>query len=251
MHYLFYICLGLLPSFIWLSYYLRKDKHPEPNSIVLTIFIWGMLLAPLVIILELLLIWLLNPQLGPNEILNGATQENIIKALLAATLIPAFIEELVKYSIVKQKFLKNPAFDEPTDVIIYLIIAGLGFAAVENLLVLNKITPFSFSQSLSTIGFRFLGATLVHALACGTVGFWLAKGLLNQQKLGKYILIGLVIAISFHACYNYLIIITLSQPDNNQQLFFASLIALLMISMALFISFAFKKLKKQASICNN
>ncbi len=249
MYYPFYICLGLLPSLIWLSYYLRKDKHPEPTSIVLNIFIWGMLLAPLAIILELLLVWLLNPQLSPGALLAGANSQNIIKAIIAGTLIPALVEETLKYSIVRQKFLKYSEFDEPTDVIIYLIIAGLGFAAIENLLVLNKITPFDFGQGLSTIGFRFVGATLVHALASGMAGFWLAKALINRKKRLKYISFGLLIAIIFHACYNYLIIIALSQQNGNQQLFFFALIALLIGGMALFISFAFKKLKKQSSTC--
>jgi len=248
MQYIFYICLGLLPSLIWLSFYLKKDKHPEPNSIILRVFIWGMLLAPLAIILELLLIWLLNPSYDLTSLLSQTNYNGIIKTILAATLIPALVEEYLKYSIIKHKFLKKPAFDEPTDVILYCIIAGLGFAAIENILVVFK-SPFpSFGESFGIIGFRFLGATLLHALASGIIGYWLALGLLNAKKRKRFILIGLTIAIIFHSCYNYLIITALNRTDNYKMILIF-ITAVLLFSTALFISLCFKKLKKQKSIC--
>ena len=248
MQYIFYISLGLLPSLICLSFYLRKDKNPEPNSIIIKVFIWGMLLAPLAIILELVLIWFLNPGMSVSELLSQTNQNSIIKVVLAATLIPALIEEYLKYSIIKQKFLKNPECDEPTDVILYCIIAGLGFAAVENLLVVFKGSFPNIGESLGIIGFRFLGATLVHALAAGIVGYWLALGLLNPKKRKRLILIGLTIAIIFHACYNYLIIISLNKVG-SYKIIFISLIVILLVSAALFVSLYFRKLKKQKSIC--
>ena len=248
MQYVFYICLGLLPSLIWLSFYLRKDKHPEPNSIIIRVFIWGMLLAPLAIILELLLIWLLNPSYNLTALLSQTNYDSMIKTILAATLIPALVEEYLKYSIVKHRFLRKPAFDEPTDVILYCIIAGLGFAAIENILVVFKGSFPNFGESFGIIGFRFLGATLLHALACGITGYWLALGLLNAKKRKRFILTGLTLAIVLHSCYNYLIITALNRTDGYKIiLIFATVI--LLFSAALFVSLYFKKLKKQKSIC--
>ena len=40
-----YIIFGVLPSLTWLSYYLRKDVHPEPKKMVLKIFLWGALIT--------------------------------------------------------------------------------------------------------------------------------------------------------------------------------------------------------------
>ena len=45
-------------------------------------------------------------------------------------------EEVAKYLIIKIRILRDPEFDEPIDAMIYMIIAGLGFAALENILVL-------------------------------------------------------------------------------------------------------------------
>lgn len=249
MHYPFYILLGLLPSFIWLSFYLRKDKHPEPNSMVLKIFIWGMLLAPLAILLELLLIWLLNPELNLSSLLSQTAKDSFFKIILATTLIPALVEEYLKYSVVKYKVLKNSEFDEPIDAMLYCIIAGLGFAAVENLLILFK-TPFlPFHDALATIGLRFLGATLVHALASGIVGYWLALGLLYTKRRKKLILTGLTIAIIFHSCYNYLIVTLFNHIGFEQKIILLLVIAFLLITATFLVSYCFRKLKKQQAIC--
>ena len=247
MKYIFYILLGLLPSLIWLFFYLKKDKNPEPNSMIIRVFFLGMLIAPIAIVFELFLIWLLNPTTNPLDILSNMPQNSFISALLAATLIPALIEEYLKYAVVKFQVIKKSVFDEPTDAMIYCIIAALGFASVENLMVLFKINFPNFEESLTIIGFRFLGATLLHVLASAIIGYWLARSLLELNKRKKFILIGLTIAIILHACYNYLIVTTFNKTEN--QLFFLSIIAILLISVTMVISFCFKKLKKEQSIC--
>lgn len=247
--YLLYIFLGLLPSLIWLSFYLRKDKRPEPNSVVLKLFFWGMLLAPLAIVLELLLIWLLNPNTQFLSILSQMPQNGFIRIALAATLVPAIVEECLKYATVRFKFLKNSEFDEPTDVMIYCIIVGLGFASVENLLVLFKISSGDIGQALGIISLRFFGATLVHALSCGIVGYWLAKGLSQLKNRGKMVAIGLTLAIIFHSCYNYLIITIVRQTTPEQKMFLFLITAILLTATALIISFCFRKLRKQQSVC--
>lgn len=216
---------------------------------ILRIFIWGMLLAPLAIILELLLIWLLNPNLNFFSLLSQASQGSFLKIILAATLIPALVEEYLKYSVVKSRILKNSEFDEPIDAMLYCIIAGLGFASIENLLVLLKIPFPSFQETLVTIGLRFLGATLVHALASGIVGYWLALGILHLKKKRGLILSGLAIAIIFHSCYNYLTIAFFNQTEYHQRIIFFLAIFFLLITAASLVSYYFHKLKIQQAIC--
>lgn len=244
MLYLFYIFLGFLPSLIWLGFYLRKDRHPEPNSMVIRIFIWGMLLAPIAIILELCLIWLCQPSLDPMTILSRGARDSFLKIILMAALIPALVEEYLKYSVVKFKVLKSPEFDEPIDAMLYCIIAALGFAAVENLLILFSSPLMPLGQALSTISLRFLGATFVHALASGLLGYYLALGLLNSEQRKKFIFIGLTLAIIFHACYNYLVA---TATEINQAAILP--IIILLILMAVIVSNNFRKLKKIVSVC--
>ena len=249
MQYLLYIPLGLLPSLIWLCFYLRKDQHPEPNSMVVKMFLWGMALAPLAIALELLLIWLLSPGTNPFDLISQTQSASVIKIVLSATLIPALVEEYLKYSAVKFRILKNSEFDEPTDAMIYCLIVGLGFAAIENLLILFKITYPDFGQVFGIISLRFLGATLVHALASAIVGYWLAFGILHNKERKVFISIGLGLAILFHTCYNYLIITIARLTDSGQKMILISSVAALMVFTALVVSYYFRKLKKQQSIC--
>ncbi len=251
MHYLFYISLGLLPSFLWLSFYLKKDRHPEPNSMILKIFIWGMLVAPIAVILEIALIWLVvsDYSYAIFNSLSSISPDNLIKIFLVGSLIPAIVEEYLKYKVVKWKVLKDSEFDEPTDAMLYCLIAGLGFAAVENLLILFKISFPNLEEAFSTITMRFLGATLVHALASAIVGYWLAKGILYINKRRRVLLIGLAIAIIFHGSYNYLILTTARQELEIRQTYFLLGLVVLLLLAASLVSYYFKKLKKQQSIC--
>ncbi len=247
MKYIFYILLGLLPSLVWLSYYLKKDKNPEPNRMIIRVFILGMAIAPLAVFFELLLIWLLNPTMNPLDIISRIPQSSYLSAVLAATLVPALVEEYLKYAVVRYQVIKKSVFDEPVDAMIYCIVAALGFAAVENLLILFSIDFPDFEQALWIISFRFLGATLLHALASAIVGYWLARGLMELKKRKKFVLIGLTLAIIFHACYNFLILTTFG--EKYSELFYLCLTAILLISVAMTVSLCFKKLKKQQSIC--
>jgi RsiW-degrading membrane proteinase PrsW (M82 family) len=192
---------------------------------------------------------LLNPSVNPLSLLSQASQNSFLRIILASTLIPAAVEEYLKYSIVKAKVLKNSAFDEPVDAMLYCIIAGLGFAAVENLLILFKAGLLPLGQALSTIGLRFLGATLVHALASGIVGYWLALGLLYARQRKKLILTGLTIAIIFHSCYNYLILTIFNQTSPNRAILFILITASLLIITGLLVSYYFRKIKRQQAIC--
>ena len=70
--------------------------------------------------------------------------ESLFVATMAGTSIAsifiggALIEEYVKYFMVKVGGFRNRELDEPCDIMIYMIIAALGFAALENILVLNN-----------------------------------------------------------------------------------------------------------------
>ena len=88
-----------------------------------------------------------------------------------------------------------------------MIVVALGFAALENaLFIFNPLVSGEYLSSAMTGGFRFLGATLLHVLASGTVGVCLAltyyKPKLTQVLTGT---LGLFIAIVLHALFNFFI----------------------------------------------
>lgn len=258
MGYLFIaIIFGFLPSIIWLLFYLRKDVHPESNWMILKVFFWGMLITLPVALLELGIGGTLK------ELVWRGPQINKFLEILAYELLGiALIEETLKYLVVKWKVLNHPEFDEPVDVMLYMIIVALGFAALENILfILPSILSYKFLEAASISGFRFILAILLHTLCSGTLGYFLAISLLETKKRAKLITIGLGLAIFLHGLYNFFIInisksITMEKGEmlltiNNFPLFISSVVSIIVIlaGFTIFISLGFQKLKNMKSVC--
>lgn len=194
--FLYAILFGVLPALVWLWFWLREDrKHPEPKGMIFLTFLSGMLAVPIALFLELLLGHLFFDNL---EFQN---------AILAKVLLWAFIEEGVKYLVVALGVFRTRLFDEPIDAVVYMITAGLGFAALENVLFLIGIGG-DVGALFNTGNYRFLGSTLLHATASGLLGASL--GYIFYKKRFRYYLIALVLglttATALHSAYNFLII---------------------------------------------
>jgi len=242
-----FILLGLLPSLAWLIFFLKEDIHPEPKKVIIKVFFAGFFITFAVIAVQYLF----------QDIFDFYQLSGVHPfALFVFSLTEEISKFLAAYLIVR----KSKFFDEPIDAMIYMIVAALGFAMVENLAIMFSIKEFSDAVGIITL--RFVGATLLHALSSGIVGYWWAKSIVTTQKIrintnvpnttrnnviGVYsdnsgafvisgrILIGILIASVLHAFFNYLIIIT-----ENTVIY--SIIFLTI--MAMFIFWDFEKVKK-------
>lgn len=179
---------GFIPALFWLWFWLREDAaQPEPKTLIASAFFAGMAVVVPVLILQkfaldtfsdtpLLFVWVVT-------------------------------EEVLKYSAALVVVLWNKAVDEPIDAIIYMISIALGFSAMENALFI--FTPFMeghFVESFVTGNFRFLGASLLHILASGTVGAMMALSYYKSKvKRVIWSTIGLCIAIVLHTLFNFFI----------------------------------------------
>src|SRR3989339_1046418 len=134
------LILAVLPSLIWLFFYLKEDLHPEPKYWLFTIFVLGVALAPLVIFLEM----------AGNLWGNGAL----------IFIIAPLVEETAKYGVVHLALNKNPVLDEPVDGMIYVIAAALGFAAIENALAIFSFVPFGAPNYLNA-AFNFVSLRFI------------------------------------------------------------------------------------------
>ncbi|OGN40616.1 MAG: hypothetical protein A2457_01935 [Candidatus Yanofskybacteria bacterium RIFOXYC2_FULL_44_13] len=196
------IAIGLLPSLIWMSFFMREDCHPEPKYLVIKTFLMGIVIAPLAILLQ----YGFCQMIGSNCLIGASNAGFVLWA--------ALVEELVKFYAIVIIVLKSPEFDEPMDGMIYMITAALGFAAIENILFMFKIIPggdvFNASSSqaliaLETIGLRSLGATILHALSSAIIGYFLAMAWFYQHHKKKLIIMGIVIGTMFHFAFNIFI----------------------------------------------
>jgi len=237
MTYSFYTVFGIVPSIVWLLFYLRKDSHPESNRMILKIFFYGMIAALPAILIEMGTLRVISEM----TFLNSLGREII--TFLNIFIAVALVEEFLKYLVVRGKAMGNSELDEPLDLMLYMIISALGFAASENILVLFSLGPaFLFGETVSVTIFRFLGATFLHALCSGTLGYFLALSFLETKKRGRFILLGLTLAFLLHGLYNFSII-----EIEGGLSFLIPIIILL--SLAVFLTYGFQRLKKLKSIC--
>jgi len=116
---------------------------------------------------------------------------------------------LIKY-IAARRALHMPAFNEPIDAVIYLITAGLGFAALENALFLvGSFLDGGLINGFVVGNMRFLGATLLHSVTSAVVGIAIAFSYFRKQEI-KVIntFLGIILATLLHAIFNFYIIRT-------------------------------------------
>ena len=230
----FLVILGFVPSLAWLAFYLKKDPNPEPKYLISRTFLLGIVMAPLAVALQwwfrgaVLSIW-------PDY----AIQTSVWFFLWAAD-----IEEIIKFLVVYLVVLRNQEFDEPTDAMIYMISAALGFAAIENILVLFQAIPNGANAAIQIWLLRFVGATLLHAVASATAGYFLALAWFYNHHCKKLIAFGLGIATLLHLIFN---IILLSGNGKPEGFVFSTVFLILVASI---ISILFTKLKKMATVDN-
>ncbi len=226
------IALGILPSIVWLSVYLREDDRPEPNRYILKVFFLGVLVAPIAAGIEFLLI----------SSLKNFSFSPLVTNFLIFFIFVAVVEELAKLAAVKIGVERNSVFDEPTDAMIYLIVSGLGFAALENILALFHFTDISrgviTGEAFQIAGLRFISSTLLHVLASAIVGYFLAR---KHFFLEKYsILKGIIIAALIHGAYN-----TLTLASNSFRDIVPTIAVMTLLGVtAIIVSSLFYKLKK-------
>lgn len=230
----FSFLLGVIPSLLWLWFWLREDNaHPEPRSLILLTFLYGALAVPFAFLF----------QLAFNSIFQIGASESLSKLpFLYSFLIICFwagTEELVKYIAAWQGGLKKSITEEAVDVPIYMISAALGFAALENMLFL--VAPFlngNLQEIIFTTKLRFVGATLVHVASSALIGIFAGYSLFFMKEVRKrYLLAGFVLATVLHALFNLFII------KSSQNSFVGFLLIWLFVILILILFERIKKIK--------
>lgn len=217
------LLLGLVPSFIWLSFFLQEDIHPEPRKMIFSVFLTGVLAA----------LGAYFVQLWMNDYLITV---GIFGQTLRYTTAFAAIEEAIKFFAAYLIVAHSKHFDEPIDAMIYMMTAAMGLAAVENIAV-----AFENGFVAITIGslmFRFLGATLLHALSSSLMGYYWARGIV-KRRVWLYLPFGFFMAMLLHTLFNYFIVVF----ENG----FIYATGILVLS-AFFIFYNFEKIKREPAI---
>ncbi len=182
----FAVLTGLVPSLLWLFFWLRLDrKRPEPFALLLICFV-----------------------IGGTSVLFATMIQGGIKDLVnpgGRVVVFAAVEELLKFFVFYMVAYRSDFNDEPIDAAIYLLTVALGFAAVENVFyVLFPAAHQGITAALLTGGFRFFGSTLLHSIASAFIGICIT--LAPRGIKGAGMVLGLAGAIFLHSTFNFFIL---------------------------------------------
>ena len=166
---------GLIPALLWLWFWLKEDNvNPEPGWLIFLTFLLGVASVAVVVPIQ-------------GFVQNAVGNDETKMIILAAA-----VEEIVKLGAVKIVAIRSRNLDEPIDFPIYFITVALGFAAIENALFLvNPVSVNDSTIALLTGNLRFLGSTLLHAIASATIGISMGLAFFKPKFVRRiYLLIG-------------------------------------------------------------
>ncbi len=185
---------AIIPMSLYLIIIWQLDRYErEPLSKVIKHFIWGAIGA------VILAIAFSSVLIYSSKIFISNTT---INSFIATVIIAPFAEEIVKSLFLFYSYRKN-YFDNLTDGLVYGGAIGLGFGMTENLLYFNEYND-SLSQWITVVITRTVFSAVMHAIATATVGAFLAKSKFSlNSKKNIYPIIGLALAMFFHAAWNF------------------------------------------------
>ncbi len=195
------IIASLLAAIVPISFYLfflwKYDRYePEPVGNVIKHFLWGAIGAILfgIIISSFFVI---------DNNFNYST--NKVTSLFGIVLVAPIVEEIGKGLFLIRSAKKN-YFDNMTDGIVYGGAIGLGFGMTENFMYFLMYNN-DFSNWLSIVIIRTMFSATMHAIATATFGAALALAKFSDNKTKKLLfpLFGILLAIIFHATWNFLV----------------------------------------------
>lgn len=200
---------GLLPSLVWLWFWLREDKaNPEPDGLIALSFFAGMAIVYFVLPLQQFVLSSISTIMDITNSIAIYFSTTPPDQQTVQISLWAFIEEIAKYATVFFIAFKSKYFDEPMDAVMYLITAALGFAAMENTLyILKDIAGNGAVDVLINGNMRFIGATIVHIVSSSVIGLALAFSFYASRYLKVTMaVLGIIIASLLHAYFNLSII---------------------------------------------
>jgi len=180
--------LSVLPAALLIIFIYRQDKYQkEPFKSLFKAFFGGMLS----VVFTIVTVRIIDYTIGLIPYLN---QTVFYDSFITAG-IP---EELCKFLVFMIFIWNDKNFDEYFDGIVYASFISLGFATVENIM-------YVMPGGIGTGIVRALISVPAHFLFGVILGYFLSLAKFNSNKKGRYIIIGLLIAMAAHGLFDWLL----------------------------------------------
>ena len=180
--------LSVLPAALLIIFIYRQDKYQkEPFKSLFKAFFGGMLS----VVFTIITVRIIDYTIGLIPYFN---QTVFYDSFITAG-IP---EELCKFLVFMIFIWNDKNFDEYFDGIVYASFISLGFATVENIM-------YVMPGGIGTGIVRALISVPAHFLFGVILGYFLSLAKFNSDKKGRYIIIGLLIAMAAHGLFDWLL----------------------------------------------
>lgn len=187
--------LSISPVIIILFYIYYRDKYEkEPIHLLLKSLLAGILIVPIVIIVER---FLSSFSIAFENLKYG-------KAFFNAFVVAAFSEELFKFAATYLLIWKHKEFNEKFDGIVYAVFVSLGFAMVENIMYV-----YSSENGISVGLARAFTSVPAHAMFGILMGYHLglAKFFPFIRGYKRHLFDALWVPIVFHGLYDFILFV--------------------------------------------
>ncbi|GMU93525.1 MAG: hypothetical protein AMXMBFR4_25830 [Candidatus Hydrogenedentota bacterium] len=175
---------AVAPALLLVRYFHLRDIYPEPPKVLWTTFFLGALIVA--------------PVLGivyPLHYCVGVPAGYAAQGLWVGFVYAAIPEEFFKLAVLRGYSLRQRAFDEPMDGVVYGVVASLGFAAFENVM-------YVMQGGLGLALMRALTAVPAHAFMGVIMGYYVGRAQFDPQRRAHLMGKGFLYAVLVHGFYD-------------------------------------------------
>lgn len=184
------LLLAIIPAVVWLAFFYRQDRlEPEPRTMVVGVFLLGLLVATAIAIPLVDRVFDVGSWLFGSPLVHFA----------GGVLVVGVIQEGLKYLTLRLSVYDSREFDERTDGIIYGTAVGLGFATALNAAFVVE----SGGVDLGTGAIRIVLTSLAHASFGGLIGYFLGRQRFERRPLW-WMPAGVALAATLNGAFFYL-----------------------------------------------
>lgn len=190
------LLVAILPVILLGLYIYKKDRNKEPSSLLVKLFVSGILSCCLVLaISEITAIFF--PFVEKAE-----ASMNFIEFSFYIFIFIALTEEFCKWLMTYCIGYRNKEFDEVYDIVVYAVFVALGFAAFENILYVFGI------GSVAVGVFRGMLAIPGHVCDGIAMGYYLSLAKYhekagNEKEAKKNKIKSILVPTVYHGIYDY------------------------------------------------
>ncbi|MBC8428803.1 MAG: PrsW family intramembrane metalloprotease [FCB group bacterium] len=192
---------SVLPPLFFVIYIYKRDRiKPEPKKAIFRIFMLGVLSCGAVLLIGVFFL----------PLSSFFEKYPLSSAIFNAFIMAGFIEEGVKFLLIRKYVYKKPYFDEIMDGIVYTVVAGMGFACIEN------IVYVMMSGGIDVAIARAILSVPMHASCSAIMGFYIGMTKFEQDPVlrRKYLWKGFLFAWMLHGLYDVCIFIGNAELGN-------------------------------------